>query len=144
YRMLPAASSSRASDTGEIGLRCGAGGGAMEPPRIRQIRYADFVSLISRGAGDMDGLRSAVDALLSQIGDPQVHPVLIDLRRAEIPPMPERVLVEALTYLRRRGLGVANKVAIVTDAADRARSDRADAAEAIATHMLMRVRSFRD
>ena len=116
----------------------------METPLIRQIRYADFVSLISRGTGDLDGVRSAVDTLLTQIGDPQAHPVLIDLRRAEIPPLPESDLAEALTYLRRRGLGVANKIAIVTDADDRIRSDRADAAEAIATHMLMRVRSFRD
>ena len=116
----------------------------MEPPRIRQIRYEDFVSLISRGAGDLDGVRSAVDTLLAQMGDPPAYPVLIDLRRAAIPPLPEPVLAQALTYLRRRGLGVANKVAIVTDPADRDRSDRADAVEAIAAHMLMHVRSFRD
>jgi hypothetical protein len=116
----------------------------MEPPLIRHIRYAEFVSLISRGAGDLDGVRSAVDTLLSQMGDPHAHHVLIDLRRGAIPPLPESVLAEALTYLRRRGLGVANKIAIVTDPDDRTRSDRADAAEAIATHMLMRVRSFRD
>jgi hypothetical protein len=116
----------------------------MEPPLIRHIRYADFVSLVSRGAGDLDGLRSAVDTLLSQIGDPSAHNVLIDLRRGTLPPLPEFVLAEALTYLKRQGLGVATKVAIVTDPADRVRSDRADAAEAIAAHMLMQVRSFRD
>lgn len=116
----------------------------MEPPLIRHVRYADFVSLISRGAGDMDGLRSAVDTLLSQMDDPGAHNVLIDLRRGALPPLPELVLAEALTYLKCQGLGVATKVAIVTDPADRVRTDRADAAEAIAAHMLMRVRSFRD
>ena len=46
--------------------------------------------------------------------------------------------------MRRLGLGVKNKVAVVTDPADGVRTDRADAAEAVATFLRMQVRSFRD
>jgi hypothetical protein len=70
--------------------------------------------------------------------------VLVDLRRATIPPLPEALLARALQYLRRRGLGVKNKVAVVTNPADKVSADRADAAEAVATFLLMQVRSFRD
>ena len=37
-----------------------------------------------------------------------------------------------------------NKVAVVTDPADGVRTDRANAAEAVAAFLLMQVRSFRD
>ena len=111
---------------------------------IRHIRYEEFVALKSEGAGDFDGFLAAVDALLAQMGEVAAHPVLIDLRRATIPPLAEAVLARALEHLRRRGLGVTNKVAVVTDPADRVRTDRADAVEAVAAHRLMHVRSFRD
>jgi hypothetical protein len=119
----------------------------MDPPTrhvIRHVRYEEFVALISEGAGDMDGFQAAADALLDQMGDVAAQHVLVDLRRATIPPLPEALLARALQYLRRRGLGVKNKVAVVTDPADKVRADRADAAEAVATFLLMQVRSFRD
>ena len=119
----------------------------MGPPighMIRHIRYEEFVALKSEGAGDFDGFLAAFDALVEQTGDAAAHHVLVDLRRATIPPLPEALLARALEHLRRRGLGVKNKVAVVTDPADRVRTDRADAAEAVAAFLLMQVRSFRD
>jgi hypothetical protein len=119
----------------------------MGPPTrhvIRHVRYADFVALKSEGAGDLDGFQAAVDALLAQMGDVAAQPVLVDLRRATIPPLPEAFLARALEQLRRRGLGVKNKVAVVTDPGDGVRTDRADAAEAVAALLRMQVRSFRD
>ena len=119
----------------------------MGPPikhMIRHIRYEEFVALKSEGAGDFDGFLAAVDALVEQMGDVAAHHVLVDLRRATIPPLPEALLARALEHLRRRGLGVKNKVAVVTDAADGVRTDRADAAEAVAAFLRMQVRSFRD
>jgi hypothetical protein len=124
-----------------------AGGHIMGPTIghvIRHIRYEEFVALKSEGAGDFDGFLTAVDALLAQMGDAAAHPVLIDLRRATIPPLPEALLARALEHMRRLGLGVENKVAIVTDPADGVRADRADAAEAVAAFLRMQVRSFRD
>src|SRR6516162_3541439 len=119
----------------------------MAPPIghvIRHIRYEEFVALKSEGAGDFDGFLAAVDALLAQMGDVAAHHVLVDLRRATIPPLPEALLARALEHLRRRGLGVKNKVAVVTDRADEVRTDRADTAEAVAAFLRMQVRSFRD
>ena len=103
----------------------------MGPPighMIRHIRYEEFVALKSEGAGDFDGFLAAVDALVEQMGDVAAHHVLVDLRRATIPPLPEALLARALSHLRGRGLGVKNKVAVVTDPADGVRTDRADAA----------------
>ena len=110
----------------------------------RHIRYEEFVALRSDGAGDFDGFLAAVDALLAKVEDVAAHHVLVDLRRATIPPLPEAVLARALEHLRRRGLGVENKVAVVTDPADGVRADRADTAEAVAALLRMQVRSFRD
>ena len=111
---------------------------------IRHVRYEEFVALISEGAGDLDGFQAAADALLAQMGDVAAQHVLVDLRRATIPPLPEALLARALEYLRGQGLGVKNKVAVVTDPGDRARTDRADTAEAVAAFLRMQVRSFRD
>ena len=111
---------------------------------IRHVRYEEFVALKSEGAGDFDGFLAAVDALLAQMGDVAAQHVLVDLRRATIPPLPEALLARALEHLRRLGLGVNNKVAVVTDPADEVRADRADAAEAVAALLRMQVRSFRD
>jgi hypothetical protein len=119
----------------------------MEPPTrhvIRHVSYQDFVALTSEGAGDFDGFLAAVEALVAQTGDVAAQPVLFDLRRATIPPLAEVHLARALEHLRRRGLGVKNKVAVVTDPGDGVRTDRADAAEAVAALLLMQVRSFRD
>ena len=119
----------------------------MGPPighMIRHIRYEEFVALKSEGAGDFDGFLAAVDALVGQVGDVAAHHVLVDLRRATVPPLPEALLARALEHLRLRGLGVKNKVAVVTDPADEVRTDRADTAEAVAAFLRMQVRSFRD
>ena len=93
----------------------------MGPPighMIRHIRYEEFVALKSEGAGDFDGFLAAVDALVEQMGDVAAHHVLVDLRRATIPPLPEALLARRPGRLRRRGLGVKNKIAVVTDPAD--------------------------
>jgi hypothetical protein len=119
----------------------------MGPPighMIRHIRYEEFVALKSAGVGDFDGFLAAVDALVEQMGNVAAHHVLVDLRWATIPSLPEALLARALQHLRRLGLGVKNKVAVVTDLADGVRTDRADAAEAVAALLLMQVRSFRD
>jgi hypothetical protein len=111
---------------------------------IRHIRYEEFVALKSDGAGDFDGFLAAVGALVEQMGDVVAHHVLVDLRCATVPPLPEALLARALEHMRRLGLGVKNKVAVVTDRADVVRTDRADAAEAVAAFLLMQVRSFHD
>lgn len=111
---------------------------------IRQIRYEEFVALKSQGVGDFDGFLAAVDALLSQTEDVAAHHVLVDLRRASVPPLPEATLARALEHMRQLGLGVKNKVAIVTDPADEVPGDRADAAEAVAAFLQLQVRGFRD
>jgi hypothetical protein len=69
---------------------------------------------------------------------------LIDLRHATVPPLPEAVLIEALEHLRRRGLGVLNRLAIVIDRDDDARTLRLVALEQIAATMGMVVRGFGD
>jgi hypothetical protein len=113
-------------------------------PLIRHIRYEEFFALISEGAGDLNGFRSAVDMLVRQMGALQHHHILIDLRRAVIAPLPEAILVEAMNYLRSLGVGVLNRVAIVIDPADVVRSDRVQVAERIAQLMGMHVRGFQD
>lgn len=114
------------------------------PPQIRHVRYEDFFALISEGVGDLSGFRCAVDALVRQIGAPHHHHVLIDLRHATISPLPEALLVEALSYLRGTGLGRVNKVAFVVDRDDRERRDRAAVLGRIALALEMHLRSFED
>jgi hypothetical protein len=116
--------------------------GAMKPPTIKHVRYEDFIALSSEGVGTLEGFRSAVDTLVGQMGDVSFHHVLIDLRHAVIPPLPEAVLIEALEHLRRRGLGVLNRVAIAIDRDDAARTLRLLALEQIAGHMRPAVRGF--
>jgi hypothetical protein len=118
--------------------------GAMTTPAIRHVRYADFIALTSEGAGTLEGFRSAVDTLVAQMGDVHAHHVLIDLRHATIPPLPAAVLVEALEHLRRRGVGVLDRVAIVVDRDDAARTLRLVEVEQIAATMQMRLRGFGD
>jgi hypothetical protein len=117
---------------------------ATPPPQIRHVSYSDFFALVSEGAGDLAAFRSAVDALARQMGDPRHHHVLVDLRHATIGPLPEPLLVEAMTYMRGRGLGRLNKVAFVVDREDRLRRDRGAVLERIAPIMAMRYRTFED
>ena len=117
---------------------------ATPPPQIRHVSYDDFFALISEGAGDLAAFRSAVDALARQMGDPRHHPVLVDLRHATIGPLPEPLLVEAMTYLRGKGLGRLNKVAFVVDRDDQRRRDRAAVLERIASIIAMRFGTFED
>ena len=70
------------------------------------------------------------------------HRILVDLRRAVIAPLPAAILVEAVSYLRRLGVGVVNRGAFVTDPADGVRSERVQEAERIAALMGMHLRSF--
>jgi hypothetical protein len=116
----------------------------MEPPTIQHLRYEDFIRWASEGAGDLEGFRSGVDELVRRMGSHRARPVLLDLRYAAIPPLSEATLVQALSELERRGLGVENKLAIVVDRDDVARVERALACERIAAHMGMRLRGFAD
>ena len=65
-----------------------------------------------------------------QMGTLHFHHVLVDLRHAVIAPLPEALLVEAVSYLSRLGVGVVNRVAFVTDPADGVRWDRVQGADA--------------
>jgi len=114
-------------------------------PTIRHVRYEDFYSLSSEGVGDLEGFRRDVDALVRRMGGSlSDHHVMLDLRRATIPPIPEARLTQALDELARRGIGVANKVAIVYDPADAARAMRMVRGEEIAAQMGVRLRAFDD
>jgi hypothetical protein len=116
----------------------------MGTPAIHHVRFADFVSLRSEGAGDLDGFRSAVAELVRRLGDPAFHNVLFDLRGAVLPPVAEPLLVQAAAELQAVRLGVDNKLAIVADPTDFDRSDRLRIAEQIAGHMGLRLRGFTD
>jgi hypothetical protein len=113
-------------------------------PTIRHVRYEDFYSLECEGVGDLASFCRAVDALLRQMGSPSDHHVVMDLRHAMIPPISESVLARALHELLRRGIGVANKVAIVYDPADKVRATLFVRGEEIAAQMGVRLRSFDD
>jgi hypothetical protein len=113
-------------------------------PTIQHVRYDDFYSLSSDGVGDIEGFCRAVDALVRRMGSVSDHHVVLDLRRATIPPIPESLLTQALEELARRGLGVANKVAVVYDPADAERAMRMIHGEDIAVQIGLRLRSFND
>jgi hypothetical protein len=113
-------------------------------PLIRHVRYEDFIALVSDGVGDLNGFRSAADALVRQMGSLHFHHILVDLRRAAIAPIPEAIVVEGISYLSRLGIGVVNRIAFVTDPADEIRTERARVAERVAALMGMHLRSFQD
>src|SRR5262249_24498252 len=112
--------------------RTGNGSKSVGAPLIRHVRYEDFIALVSEGVGDLNGFRSAADTLVRQMGTLHHHHILVDLRRAVTPPLPEAVLVEPVSYLHRLGVGVLNRVAFVTDRTDEVRSERVQIAERIA------------
>jgi hypothetical protein len=113
-------------------------------PLIRHVRYEDFFALVGPGAAGLEDVRRAVDALLREMGAPHHHHVLCDLRGATAGPLPEALLVEAVAYLRRRGLGVANRLAVLVDPADLVRWDRMQALEGIAAIGGLHIRCFTD
>jgi hypothetical protein len=132
-------------DRHRAGLRqAGEGNKSVGVPLIRQVRYEDFIALVSDGVGDLSGFRLAADTLVRQMGNLHFHHIMVDLRRAVIAPIPRAILVEAVRYLHRLGVGVVNRVAVVTDSADGVRSERAQEAERIAALMGMHLRSFQD
>jgi hypothetical protein len=116
----------------------------MATPAIRHVRYADFIALSSEGVGTLEGFKAAVDELVRDMGSLHAHHVLFDLRHATIPPLPEATLVQALSELQRRGLGVANRLAIIIDRDDVSRMLRLVALEQIAATMGMHLRGFGD
>ena len=111
---------------------------------IHHVRYDEFISLVSDGVRDLDGFRAAVDALVEQARPLHYHPILMDLRQAPLGPLPEVLLVEAASYLHRKGIGVKNRAAIVADSADSVRRERLAVAERIAAVMGMNLRCFGD
>jgi hypothetical protein len=115
-----------------------------QPVTIRHIRYEDFISVASAGEPDLDAVRSAVDAVVGRIGDVASHDVVVDLRRAVLPPLPEPVLGEALESLRRAGLGVRNRVAVVISPHDLERLGRMRPIERIAGDREMALGMFDD
>ena len=115
-----------------------------QPVTIRHIRYGDFISVSSAGEPDLDAVRSAVDAVVRRMGDVAGHDFVVDLCRAVLPPLPEPVLGEALECLRRAGLGVRNRVAVVISPHDLERLGRMRLVERIAGNLGMAVRMFDD
>jgi hypothetical protein len=113
-------------------------------PKIRHIRYEDFYSLSSDGVGDIESFCRALDVLVAQMGRVRDHHVVLDLRYARIPPIPESLVAQVLNELSRRGIGIDNKVAIVFDPADSVRGLRMIQGEEIAERMGLRLRSFDD
>jgi hypothetical protein len=113
-------------------------------PMIRHVRYADFYSLASDGVGDIESFCRAVDALVQRMGHVSDHHVILDLRCATIPPIPESLLTQALEEFWRRGIGVANKVTIVYDSGDAERALRMVRAEEFAVEIGVNLRSFDD
>jgi hypothetical protein len=111
---------------------------------IRQVRYVDFIAVLSEGASDLRDFQAAIDTLVRQMGPLRSDHVLVDLRGATLPPLPEAVMVEALSYLRRTGLGVENRVAFVTDPDDEVRTGRVQGAGRIARLLEMDLRGFQD
>jgi hypothetical protein len=116
----------------------------MDPhsPLIRHVRYVDFFALVGAGAAELGQFRLALDALLREMGPPRHHHVLFDLRGATVGPLPEALLIEAVGELRRRGIGVVNRLAILADPADVVRLDRIQSAEEIAALQGLRIRGF--
>src|SRR4051794_39813383 len=116
----------------------------MAMPLIRHVRYDDFVAIRSEGASGLDDFQAAIDTLVRQMGTLFSHHVLVDLRGAKLKPLPEAFMLNAVSYLRRMGLGVSNRIAFVTVADDEVRTDRVHDAERIARMLEMHVRSFQD
>ena len=115
----------------------------MGTPLIRHVRYEDFVAVRSEGASDLRDFQAAIDTLAQQIGTLYSHHILVDLR-GKLKPLPEALMVDAASYLRRMGLGVSNRIAFVTDPDDEVRTDRVHSAERIAQMLEMHFRSFQD
>jgi hypothetical protein len=116
----------------------------MEPPIIKHVRYEDFIALVSDGVNTLDGFRAAIDHLLAEMGSVRAHHVLFDLRHATVGPLRGAVLIEGLSFMSRRGLGLDNRMALLTDRDDTVRTERALAAERAAAHMGLHVRAFTD
>jgi hypothetical protein len=114
------------------------------PPLIRHVRYEDFFALLHGGAADLEPFRRALDALLAEMGPPHHHHVLFDLRGATVGPLPEALLVQAVEEVRRRGIGLSNRLAILVDPGDLVRVDRIQSAEGIAALQGLHIRGFAD
>ena len=114
------------------------------PPLVRHVRYEDFYALVSEGVRDLPSFRASVDVLLREMGNLHHHHILLDLRHAVIGPLPEAILHQAVSDLRALGIGVLNRVAIVTDQDDEIRTERVLVAEQIATLQGMHIRGFVD
>jgi hypothetical protein len=113
-------------------------------PLVRHIRYEDFYSLSTDEVGGIESFCGALDALVAQMGRVRDHHVVVDLRYAKLPPIPESLVAQVLNELSRRGFGVDNKVAVVFDPADSVRGLRMIQGEEIAERMRLRLRSFDD
>jgi hypothetical protein len=112
------------------------------PPLIRHVRHEDFFALLHGGAADLERFGQALDALLAEMGPPHHHHVLFDLRGAAAGPLPEVVLIQAVEEVRRRGIGAANRLAILADTDDWRRWERIQSAEGIAAVQGLRIRGF--
>jgi hypothetical protein len=116
----------------------------MGPVTVRHVRYQDFIALSSDGVCDLAGFQAAVDELVRRIGEVSYYHVLIDVRAATWPPLPDALVVQALEHLRRRHLGTRNRVAVVIDPTDSARVELMHAVHRAADALGMSVRGFSD
>src|SRR4051812_790330 len=116
----------------------------MGMPLIRHVRYEDFIAVLSDGVHDLRDFQEVIDTLVRQMGTLHYDHVLVDLRGAPLPPLPEAIMVEVMSYLRRMNLGVLNRTAFVTDPDDKTRTERVHSAEGIAQLLGMHMRGFED
>src|SRR3954469_24461595 len=116
----------------------------MGAPLIRHVRYEDFIAVVSDGVSELDDFKATIDTLVRQMGTLHFYHVLVDLRGATLAPLPEPILVEALSYLRQVGLGVVNRIAFVSDPDDEVRTERGQSAEGLTPLLGMHLRSFQD
>ena len=66
------------------------------------------------------------------------------IQAATLGPLPEDTLVEALDYIRQTGLGVENRMAVVTHPDDEVRTERMQSVEGLAHRLGMHLRGFED
>jgi hypothetical protein len=109
---------------------------------IRHIRYEDFFAVVSDGADTLQQSKDQVDRFVRDMGDLKHHHVLLDLRHATTGPVAEPVLVEIAHHMKRQGLGVVNRLALLIDRDDEKRAELGHVFVRITTLMGMHVALF--
>ncbi len=114
----------------------------MSTSEVRQVSYADFIGVLSNGIRNLHDAHELVDSIVKSMMAFHQESILVDMRGAQIAPLPENVMQATMEYMKKAGIGVYNKVAMVTDPDDELRIERGKKAESIAVLMEMHVRVF--